>query len=342
MTRRIGLFGVLALLVAMALFPGAAHALPGGTFSGTGPARLGPFEATTGVMVVEWDRDSDVAFAYQTSYGTYGGAGGVTGAQVLHVAGPTTWYINVTGSGSWWIDVSQPRPTTAPLGEWETGGAGRWVSEPFYLPPGTNVFDWQSCPSGTTAMLSPVAADTGRVPVSVYNTVTSQGRIYVLEVSSPGDWEVEIRTPETANVSVYRFYNLRNRSHFYTSSATERDTVIAQWPDVYRYEGIAYTINGMNSANSTPLLRFMNCDNQAHFYSMSYEERQLILVTWPQWWYEGPAFSVSKAYGIPVHRFYNRNSASHFYTTSAEECATVQQRWPQVFTYEGIGFYIAP
>jgi len=41
---------------------------------------------------------------------------------------------------------------------------------------------------------------------------------------------------------VYRFYNMRNGSHFYTDSATERDMVMARWPDVYQLEGPAFWI----------------------------------------------------------------------------------------------------
>ncbi len=39
---------------------------------------------------------------------------------------------------------------------------------------------------------------------------------------------------------VYRFYNLKNGSHFFTASAEEADIVIANWPNVYRFEGPAY------------------------------------------------------------------------------------------------------
>lgn len=46
--------------------------------------------------------------------------------------------------------------------------------------------------------------------------------------------------PAVGAVTVYRFYNLKNGSHFYTASAEERDTVISQWPGVYRFEGPAY------------------------------------------------------------------------------------------------------
>ncbi len=39
---------------------------------------------------------------------------------------------------------------------------------------------------------------------------------------------------------VYRFYNVRNGSHFYTASETEKANVIARWPDIYTYEGPAF------------------------------------------------------------------------------------------------------
>jgi murein DD-endopeptidase MepM/ murein hydrolase activator NlpD len=41
---------------------------------------------------------------------------------------------------------------------------------------------------------------------------------------------------------VYRFYNLRSGSHFFTASSQERDVVVAKWPSIYRYEGIAFYI----------------------------------------------------------------------------------------------------
>jgi hypothetical protein len=43
--------------------------------------------------------------------------------------------------------------------------------------------------------------------------------------------------PAPGKLPVYRFYNLRNGSHFYTASSAERDTVIRTWPHIYKYEG---------------------------------------------------------------------------------------------------------
>lgn len=44
------------------------------------------------------------------------------------------------------------------------------------------------------------------------------------------------------SLPVYRFYNLKNGGHFYTASESEKNTVIAKWPDVYSFEGPVYYI----------------------------------------------------------------------------------------------------
>jgi len=48
--------------------------------------------------------------------------------------------------------------------------------------------------------------------------------------------------PVPNSIPVYRFMNLRNGSHFYTSSEAERDMVQATWPTIYRLEGPAFWI----------------------------------------------------------------------------------------------------
>jgi len=145
-----------------------------------------------------------------------------------------------------------------------------------------------------------------------------------------------------AGVPVYRFYNVRNGTHFFTPSAAERDMIIATWPDVYRYEGIAYVMNP--AKNTHALYRFYNRSTKSHFYTASEQEKNTILARWSNvFTLEGATYNVllTPAPGsIPVYRFYHRNG-SHFYTASSEERDMVIARWSNVYTYEGPGFWIA-
>jgi len=44
------------------------------------------------------------------------------------------------------------------------------------------------------------------------------------------------------SLPVYRFYNMRNGSHFYTASEDEKNHVLATWPTIYALEGPAFWI----------------------------------------------------------------------------------------------------
>jgi len=141
---------------------------------------------------------------------------------------------------------------------------------------------------------------------------------------------------------VYRFYNFTNNTHFFTDSAEEADHVIATWPNVYRYEGIAYYTNPLN--NTQPLYRFYNRRSASHFYTASAEEAAHIMATWPDIFsYDGQTYSVSPVpvpYSYAVFRFYNKMNGSHFYTASAEEAYIVNTNWPHIYTDEGPAFWI--
>ncbi|MDO8847319.1 MAG: hypothetical protein Q7W51_02875 [Coriobacteriia bacterium] len=148
--------------------------------------------------------------------------------------------------------------------------------------------------------------------------------------------------PPVVLAPVYRFYNFTNNTHFFTSSAEEADMVIATWPNVFRYEGIAY---GMNPANNTqPLYRFYNTVSKSHFYTASLDEANTIIATWPHiFTLDGQVYSVNPApvpNSTPVYRFYNVTNGSHFYTSSAEEADMVIATWPNVYHFEGPAFWI--
>ena len=92
---------------------------------------------------------------------------------------------------------------------------------------------------------------------------------------------------------VYRFYNLRNGSHFYTASLAEKNSVQANLSDTYHYEGPAYVVNTANALNSSPLYRFYNKKNGSHFYTASLAEKNSVQANLSATYaYDGPAYNV--------------------------------------------------
>lgn len=95
---------------------------------------------------------------------------------------------------------------------------------------------------------------------------------------------VGYRTPQVGDdpvldcrlVPLFRFFNLRTGSHFYTTSVAERDDVIARYPQLYRYEGIAYPVVGTACAQVHPVYRFYNTRTGTHFYTVSDAEKALV------------------------------------------------------------------
>ncbi|MHB8762257.1 MAG: family 16 glycosylhydrolase [Coriobacteriia bacterium] len=147
--------------------------------------------------------------------------------------------------------------------------------------------------------------------------------------------------PTTGTVTVHRFYKPDTGTHFFTASADERDAVATSWPGVFRYEGVAYTLEAPR--NSWPLYRFYNRLNGSHFYTVSRTERDLVLKNLSDVYaFEGEAFKVSRTadVGPAVHRFYNRSIGAHFFTASVAERDIVMANYPHVYTYEGVPFYL--
>lgn len=143
---------------------------------------------------------------------------------------------------------------------------------------------------------------------------------------------------------IYRFYNVKNGSHFYTASETERYTVITKYAATYSFEGPAYSIEVAAPAMNQPLYRFYNRRNGSHFYTASLDEANSVVAKYGYiYTFEGAAYNVSMtAEGcVPMYRFYNVRNGSHFYTVSAEERDMVIARWPSVFRFEGVAYFVA-
>ncbi|MBN1192840.1 MAG: PPC domain-containing protein, partial [Coriobacteriia bacterium] len=169
-------------------------------------------------------------------------------------------------------------------------------------------------------------------PETIIYQVPASGVYYVEAYAAEGSgpsiltWSV---VPEPL-LPVYRFYNSRAGTHFYTASLDEANAVIAKWSDTFAFEGIAYYTKA--SRNYLQLYRFYNKQNGSHFYTVSAEERDNVISKWGYIYnYEGPTYSVSpvgEPGKTPVYRFYNKQNGSHFYTMSEAERYTVIAKWP--------------
>jgi hypothetical protein len=199
---------------------------------------------------------------------------------------------------------------------------------------------------GTPAHASAVAASAlpSYYPETISYTAPTTGTYYIELYAAEGSgtttlaWSI---VPEPL-VSIYRFYNIRTGTHFYTPSLDEANSVVANYSSVFRYEGIAYYTRA--SKNSQPLYRFYNKKNGSHFYTASAEERDQVIALYPSvFTYEGETYKVTPTAEpgkTPVYRFYNLRNGSHFFTASLDEANTVIAQWSNVYRFEGPAFYL--
>ena len=144
---------------------------------------------------------------------------------------------------------------------------------------------------------------------------------------------------------VYRFYNIKTGTHFYTASEAERYLVAFRLGATYRFEGVAMTFDSTNPANSQPLERFYNLRTGTHFYTADQAEAANLKATLASTYrYDGPAYNVSLTGGTgyaTVWRFYNLRTGTHFYTSNAAERDSVISKLGATYHYEGPAYYLA-
>jgi len=166
------------------------------------------------------------------------------------------------------------------------------------------------------------------------------GRFDLAYRSSLSQWLNQ--SSATTRTPVFRFYNVRTTTHFYTTDAVERDRTISKYGSVFIYEGPVFYAYGAQAPGSSSVYRFYSSRTDSHFYTISEAERATVTARYPWFSFEGTSWYANLSPGVgstPVYRFYNTLTGTHFYTISASERDNVQQRYPQ-FLYEG-GVYEA-
>jgi hypothetical protein len=94
-------------------------------------------------------------------------------------------------------------------------------------------------------------------------------------------------------IPVYRFWSPVSSAHFYTIRESEKDKLIADFAEVWTYEGIAFYAypEGAQPPECKAVYRFWNGRDKAHFYTISEAERDKVIDEYAAVYeYEGVAF----------------------------------------------------
>ena len=158
------------------------------------------------------------------------------------------------------------------------------------------------------------------------NTAVGSHTLYYYATDNMANQELQksvtytVYDPSAVTLSpVYRFYNKKNGSHFYTIDPAEKANVEKNLSATYKYEAVVYRVSPVQIPGSTPVYRFYNKKNGSHFYTTDPAEKantQKNLSATYQ--YEAVVYYVmsgQSAGTTPVYRFYNKKNGSHFYTT---------------------------
>ncbi len=180
----------------------------------------------------------------------------------------------------------------------------------------------------------------GEYTVSIALRATDYARDFdTLNVAFP--LNVVSRAPITTDDPIYRFWSSAYRSHFYTASLAERNSIQQNDPN-WVYEGIAYNASIGMQSDLTAVYRFWSPIYRSHFFTISEIEKNTIQQNNPDWTYEGIGWHVypnSEAGTKSVYRFWSNVYRSHFYTADESEKLSIEQNDPN-WTYEGVGWYI--
>lgn len=155
-------------------------------------------------------------------------------------------------------------------------------------------------------------------------------------------------TARAGELTLYRFYRPDSGTHFYTTSAAERDRIAGMnEAGGYWYEGpVGFVLKPAGApAGTQELTRFYRPApyfTGTHFYTSTRSERDRVL-TMPEYRLDGIAAAVHTRAGaglVPMYRFFRPGTGTHFYTTSATEVERVKQV-PE-YEFEGVAFYVRP
>ncbi|MGT2753898.1 SSURE domain-containing protein [Streptococcus ovis] len=160
-------------------------------------------------------------------------------------------------------------------------------------------------------------ADTSHVVATKTATINLNG---IKQKAPKHDQKNEVIQP------VYRLYHSGLKSHLYTTSVNERNTLTKRG---WKYEGIAWNTTTKTGA---PVYRLYHEGLRVHLYTKDANEYKVLGTR--GWRQEGIAYRSNGE--VPVYRLYHAGIKKHHYTKDANEYKVLGTRgWKQ----EGIAWY---
>ncbi|MEI8084366.1 MAG: hypothetical protein WCI74_21200, partial [Actinomycetes bacterium] len=315
-----------------------ATTTPSGWTSGTVSAKITATDPS-GPVVVQWRLQPSATWitaVNDTNFPT----GASAYSTLEYQASDSQNNTSTTGTVLLRIDQARPTVTATPAASYlpnsgasitltpgDTGGSG--VAGTFWS------IDAGAETSGTSVPVPP-AKNTYQLS---YYTLDNAGN-----KSTVGSKTITVSDAPAVTLSpIYRFFNYRNGSHFYTDSEDEKNKVLTTMQSTYSFDGPAYQTR---SDFTQPLYRFFNLSNGSHFYTSSEVERDNVINNMKAIYvYDGPTYKVSNTQvtgTVPVWRLFNFRNRSHFYTASVDEKNTVLATMSNTYGLDGPAFYVVP
>ena len=212
---------------------------------------------------------------------------------------------------------------------------------------GTSVTATSASSAVTASSLSQITFDRGAVAIPDAITVRAYNGTYW------GDWTTitvgdsisagASGMAASGDVSIYRFFDNQDGTHFFTASASEAQTILATRTDL-SLEGVG--LHGYASADASPtseaVFRFFNVADGTHFYTASTSERDTLAASPSSGMtFEGIAFyedAAPQSGDTAGYRFFDSNHGTHLFTASESERASIVSTRPDLVS-EGIAFY---
>ena len=146
--------------------------------------------------------------------------------------------------------------------------------------------------------------------------------------------------------AVYRFFDAKFGSHFFTADAGEKDAVLATRPDLVE------EVNGFGDVtpsdpNAAPVFRFFDSTYGTHFFTSNAGERDGLIASRPDLIYEPNStfyeHATQQAGDVAVYRLFDTNDGTQFLTGDPGEYNGITAAGSATFRAdlrsEGIAFY---